>query len=320
MSRVSVIIPTYNRATTVGDAIESVLAQTYQDFEIIVVDDASSDNTAEVVSRYGDRVRYLRRETNGGAAAARNDGIRASVGEFISFLDADDRYLPERLAAAVAFLDGNPEFRAVYTDCEVRDGAGRIVAESMIEASGCWKRLATWRDVACHEPMHTNTITIRRTCFDEVGMFDERLRRGQDSELWLRLSYRFPVAQMRKVSAIFHCRETESSPSGLARRVIPVWHVVLEWLDSGPAADQRFARSRLARAYWLLALGLHWRSNPDAQTARQRAIAYCLEHRLLCYLVGGLMTWHFSPIVSPVWEAYRHLSRAGRRALGAIVR
>jgi hypothetical protein len=238
----------------------------------------------------------------------------------IAFLDADDLYLPRRLEAAVTVLDQSPCLGALYTDCQVRDLDGRIIAKSMIDASGCWKRVASWRDVACHEPMHTNTITIRRECLNEIGPFEEGLRRGQDSELWLRLSYRYPVGQLREVLAIWHRRKMGWSGVGVARRAILVWRTVLEWMDGSSSADIRFARSRLARAHWLLALSLRSEGEADALPARREAISLCVNHRFPLHLVAGSAGWHSPAIVFPMWAAGRCVSRLGRRALATMVR
>jgi len=319
MCRVSVIIPTYNRAHIVGEAIDSVLAQTYRDFEIIVVDDASTDNTQEVLARYlsehGERIRYIRRETNGGAGAARNDGIRASAGEFIAFLDSDDLYLPRRLEAAVAFLNQNADLGGVYTDCQALGPDGQIIARSMVGATSSRKRIRTWRDVACYEPMNTDTITIRRQCLQQVGLFDERLRRGQDSDLWLRLSYHYPVGQWPEVLVIWRRRERKWVTCADARRAIGVWHVVLQWLQSLSPADVRFAKSRLGRAYWLLAVSLREEGDLESLRARQQAAGYSLVNRLLLQLIGGMAAWYV-PALLPLFRGVRrHLFqfRSARR-------
>jgi hypothetical protein len=332
--RVSVIIPCYNGADLVGRALDSLLTQTYRDFEAIVVDDASTDATPDAVGRKRlsfSLLRYLRRETNGGVAAARNDGIRASSGEFICFLDSDDLYLPRRLEQAVDSLDHFPGIRAVHADCEIRGPAGEVLAQSMITAGRCRKPLLTWRDVALHEPVHTNTITVRRSCFDEVGLFDESLRRGQDSEMWLRLSYRHPIAQLPEVAAIWNRRETSWRSTVIARRAIAVWRAVGTWLQAEgnreaphlpppDADDLRFASTRLARAYWRLALALELEEDPEAGPARHEAIAHCLSHlmpgcaatraaMLGAHLAGGIAGWS----ACALWARAR---RAGRAAAG----
>ena len=114
--RVSVIMPAYNYAQFIGAAIESVLGQSWQDWELIIVDDGSTDATPAVIAGFHDpRIRALRRQ-NGGEAAARNSGLDLARGEYISFLDADDLYLPNALADRVAFLETHPEYGVVVCD------------------------------------------------------------------------------------------------------------------------------------------------------------------------------------------------------------
>ena len=132
--RVSVVIPTYNRAGTVGRAIASALAQTDQDREIIVVDDGSTDATAAVVARLGDAVRYVRQE-NRGVAAARNRGIREARGAYVAFLDSDDEWLPEKLDRQVTVLEREPLQRLA------RDG--ELV---VYEHRGFWQPMDTYRE------------------------------------------------------------------------------------------------------------------------------------------------------------------------------
>ena len=115
MPKVSVIIPTYNRSKYVTKAIDSVLAQTYRDFEIIVVDDGSTDNTKEVLKPYTDRIKYLYQE-NTGVSAARNAGIRAAGGQWIAFLDSDDEWLPEKLSIQMDYLSRHNEIVAFITN------------------------------------------------------------------------------------------------------------------------------------------------------------------------------------------------------------
>src|SRR5215471_9220074 len=123
---VSVVIPTYNRADYIGETIESVLQQTYSNIEIIVIDDGSTDNTAQVVERFESRVRYVRQE-NAERGASRNHGLRLAQGEFISFLDSDDLWMPSKAAAAVSLLQENPAIGLVCTDAVQIDGQGKEV-------------------------------------------------------------------------------------------------------------------------------------------------------------------------------------------------
>jgi glycosyltransferase involved in cell wall biosynthesis len=123
MAKVSVIIPTYNRAHVICRAIDSVLAQTYPDYEIIVVDDGSTDQTAHVLSFYTDRIRYIY-QANGGVSKAReNTGIKAAAGEYICFLDSDDAFLPNKLELQVGYLDNHPEIDVVLGGWQIIDDA-----------------------------------------------------------------------------------------------------------------------------------------------------------------------------------------------------
>jgi len=168
---VSVIIPTYNRAHVLARAIQSVLNQTYQDFEIIVVDDGSTDNTEEVIKSFNDpRIRYIRHEENKGAAAARNTGIKAAKGEFIAFQDSDDEWLPKKLEKQMeAFDNASPKVGVVYT--------------GFWSIEGNVKRYSLNKEIVHKEgDIH---------CFKKAGMFDERLHRLIDWELWIRVSKYF---------------------------------------------------------------------------------------------------------------------------------
>jgi hypothetical protein len=214
MPKVSVVIPTHNRAEVVGEAVESVLEQTYRDFEIIVVDDGSTDSTPAAVGRYlashRERVRYLWQE-NAGAPAARNAGMRVATGDYVAFLDSDDLYLPRRLEVGVGALEADPGCGASYVDQRTLDASGDVLLASRISrfggpASG-WILPALLRG----DLIQTNTITIRRQVLDAVGGFDERLWSGQDTDLWWRIAERWPMACVQETLVVI--RELESSLS-----------------------------------------------------------------------------------------------------------
>ena len=143
MARVSVIIPTYNRAVFIADAIQSVLTQTYSDFEIIIVDDGSTDNTREVVGGFNDsRIKYIYQE-NQWAAAARNNGIRASNGEYLSFLDSDDILMENALKKGIQILDEHPEVAFCYTQNYTINESGWIVDLQKKGQKHSWVRKGT---------------------------------------------------------------------------------------------------------------------------------------------------------------------------------
>ena len=190
MPEASVIIPTYNRATMVCEAIDSVFAQTYPDFEIVVVDDGSTDGTEQVLrKRYGDRIRYFYQE-NQGRAVARNRGIRMSTGEYLVFLDSDDWLLPRALEVQAGFLDRNPEVDVVYGDGYYCDAEGRRLQRIAEERPAIPEDGLLAVMVLHNVVVATHSAMVRRRTLDLVGdpWFDEHLRGTEDADLWLRLA------------------------------------------------------------------------------------------------------------------------------------
>lgn len=196
----SVVVPTYKRAHIVGDALRSVLAQTFGDLEVVVVDDGSRDDGAErVVRSLGDRrVRYLR-QPNAGVPAARNAGVAAARASLVSFLDDDDVWVPDKLARDVAFLARHPEAGAVFSDAEKHDGAARVAsftreaplfAQFLRDAGSPGEMLLPQRFLfLCllqEIPILPSTLTVRRESFERVGRFDRAWRAFEDWEFLLR--------------------------------------------------------------------------------------------------------------------------------------
>lgn len=209
MPDVSVIIPTYNYAQFLAESIQSVLQQTYSEFELLVVDDGSTDQTRQVVAQFESdpRVRYLFQE-NRGDAAARNTGINHTTGRFVAFLDSDDLWLPEKLARQVEVLQLRPEISVVYT---------AIVLQQIDEQ----RRLPpppAWRESTLYEELlYRNVITgshssvmIRREVFEQVGLFDDAFRIS-DRDLWRRLAERHGFYRLDEPLVCIRKHEDNSS-------------------------------------------------------------------------------------------------------------
>ena len=185
---VSVIIPTYNRAEYIKAAIASVLAQDFDDFEIIIIDDGSTDDTRGIVAAIADeRIRYLPQE-NKGRSFARNVALRHATGRYIAFLDSDDCYLPGKLSLQVRYMDANPETGMVYTSAHCIDGTGnRLPAQYLATMSGrIYQAVAFFQPVTITLP----TVMVRRALMAETGGFDEAMERFEDTDMWRRLSKR----------------------------------------------------------------------------------------------------------------------------------
>lgn len=188
--KVSVIIPCYNQAQFLTDAIHSVLAQTYRDFEIIVVDDGSTDNTFQVASSFGGPVLCIRQE-NRGLAGARNKGIQHAKGEFIAFLDSDDMWFPRYLAIMLLPFSVFPTIGATYCGWQYVDSAGRLLPRTNIRVVPPEK---TYSAMVFMDFMIPSGVFVRRECFDHLGLFDENLRVAQgceDWDMWLRILSRY---------------------------------------------------------------------------------------------------------------------------------
>ena len=190
---VSVVIPTYNTANLLPDAVESVLTQTYRDFELIVVDDGSTDETPEVMGGYTDDVRYIRKE-NGGSASARNRGIREATGQYVALLDADDLWLPEKLECQMEQFEAQRDLAWSYTDwihVDAETGAPMYHGSQVMSYRGG----DVLRPLLVRLFIPPSTEVIRRDVFEEVGTYDEsELHRiSEDWEFSLQVAERYPV-------------------------------------------------------------------------------------------------------------------------------
>jgi glycosyltransferase involved in cell wall biosynthesis len=189
-SLASVIIPTYNHAQYLGDAISSALQQTYKHVEIIIVDDGSTDNTKEVVSKFGDRVRYIWQE-NRGLSAARNTGIEAATGKMIGLLDADDLYEPGFLATLIPILNSNPMLDGVFCAARTIDTNNNLLPQHIGQAVRPEELRGKLLNGGFFPPL---CMFVRKYCYEESGqLFDESLTALEDWDMWLRFSQRYKI-------------------------------------------------------------------------------------------------------------------------------
>ena len=185
MPKVSVIIPTYNRADMIGDALDSLIQQTSEDWEAIVVDDGSTDDTEAVVSRFADgRIRYLY-QANKGLPGARNTGIRNATGEYIAFLDSDDLFLPDKLKVQSQALDQSPDVGLVASGYVEVDAHLNRLREVQSWHGHPHLGLTDWLQ---NNPFIVNAVLVRKTWLEKAGLFDEAMRYVEDWDVWLRLA------------------------------------------------------------------------------------------------------------------------------------
>jgi len=189
MPRVSVIIPTFNRSKKVVRAIESVLNQSIKDFEIIVVDDGSTDNTNQALARYMSAIKYIRQPVNRGVSAARNIGIKSSTAPWVAFLDSDDYWLNEKLSVQMEFVDSNSGTVACQTE-EIWIRNGRRVNPKRKHKKPSGNIFKESLKLCLVSP---SSVILKRSLFEEVGLFDETFPAAEDYDLWLRISCRHPI-------------------------------------------------------------------------------------------------------------------------------
>ena len=216
MSGVSVIIPTLNRAQKVVRAVVSVFEQTYDDFEIIVVDDGSDDGTIEKLEQFGNRIRCLVNSKTLGVSAARNRAIKVSEAPLIAFLDSDDYWLPQKLKVQTDFFRSNPEAVACQTD-EVWIRKGRRVNPMKKHAKPSGNIFEASLKLCLVSP---SAVMLKRSLLDRVGVFDEEFQVCEDYDLWLRISCLHPVWLIRDKFAVKtggHADQLSSSINGMDR-------------------------------------------------------------------------------------------------------
>lgn len=190
---VSIVIPTYNRAHTLQRAVDSVLIQTYHNSEIVLVDDGSTDGTKELIENQYKNVRYFY-IPHSGVSKARNKGIEKAKGSWISFLDSDDYWLPEKLSSQLSFLKMNPEYKICHAD-EIWIKNGKRINQGKKHHKFTGWFFSPSLHMCLISP---SSVIIHTSVFDEIGVFDEDFKYGEDYELWLRITARYPVGYIDK--------------------------------------------------------------------------------------------------------------------------
>jgi glycosyltransferase involved in cell wall biosynthesis len=261
MPKVSIIIPTYNRAKLLTEAIESVIAQSFTDFEIIVVDDGSSDDTPRIITdlcRMFSEIKYVYQK-NHGVSRARNVGIRESTGEYICFLDSDDLWQKDKLAAQIEFFIQNPSAGVCYTgEIWIRDGKRVNPLKKHAKYSGdIFERCLPLCIISA------SSVMIRRELFDRVGLFDEDLPVCEDYDLWLRIAAHYPVYFIDRLLITKHNQhggpQLSASTWGMDRYRILALEKLLK--SSLTRKQRKLVKREIRRKCWILFRGGFKRGN-----------------------------------------------------------
>ncbi|HXE79727.1 MAG TPA: glycosyltransferase family A protein [Vicinamibacterales bacterium] len=290
---VTVILPTYNRAHLLRRAVDSALAQTFDDFELLIVDDGSTDETSAVARSFTDaRVRYLRQPRNAGVSAARNRGLREARADLIAFLDSDDEWLPEKLALQAGRLERLPErVGLLYGGVLNDDGAG-----------GQWISLPSSRGRVYHELLLANVIhgtsgvMIRRSVVSTIGFFDERIPAIEDYDYWVRLARFFEIDFIDAPLIRYHDAQLgERKSLDSAANIDARW-----WFYRKHAAAMR--RAGVAHLFLRESVRRALRSrNADRRTARRLALQAVLEAPLSRMTIATFMRTAFPRAAHVRW-------------------
>jgi glycosyltransferase involved in cell wall biosynthesis len=247
---VSVIVPVYNGAGTIAATIDSILRQDFHDFELIVVDDGSTDELRDVLSTFDDARIELHSFENRGLAASRNRGIELAAGTYIACIDADDMWTPDKLGEQLRALEGHPEAALAYSLTDHVDERGRFVGHgSHVTQSGdVFETL-----LAGNFLENGSNPMIRRGVFERVGPFDENLNAGEDWDMYLRIAFEYPIVCVPKAQILYrvHAGAMSSDIDRQERACLRVFDNALRRLPEGAGRDRldRLGRANLNRYF-----------------------------------------------------------------------
>ncbi len=251
MPLISVVIPTYNRGYCLNEAIDSVLCQTFTDYEVIVVDDGSTDDTTERLQAYGDQIKVIQGRHEG-VSEARNTGIRAASGEYIAFLDSDDSWFPHKLERVMQVFAGEPSVGMVTSNLQlVRPDTGEILGIKPQSRPG-----KTYQEMLLKGSAQASSGVVRRSCLELVGLFDATVDGMEDFELFLRIAKRFPFRHLEEPLGNYylHVLNTEGSLQRVYGSFITLFERVLSTAgkDGLDRKTVEGLKNRLARYRYLL--------------------------------------------------------------------
>lgn len=278
--QVSVIIPTYNSARFLTNAIDSVFAQTFKDLEVIVIDDGSTDETESLMQEYGSAVRYIRQE-NRGVALTRNHGIDESRGRYVAFLDADDVWLPHKLELQLAALRGKNHFRACYSAYSVADDNLRPIAVNRSDRRGSALEDLLLRGNVVATP---STVLCERSLLDVAGGFDPAMSQCADWDMWVRLAAFTEFLYLDEALVTYRRHDQNMSRDASLLELDSILVLEKGFAMSGlPESLRAERRSAFARNFMVLA-GTYFHAGRYADFARCVTRAVSMDVKQVAYL------------------------------------
>jgi glycosyltransferase involved in cell wall biosynthesis len=318
--KVTVVIPLFNKALHIRRAVESVLNQSFQEFEIVVVDDGSTDDGAEIVRSMTDARIRLFQQPNRGVSSARNKGIKEARHELISFLDADDNY--------------NPDFLAIIVDLAARhEGAGaygtsfEIIKENLrrgISRPSSLREAAGAKDILIHDffkdalsgwVIWSSATAVPKKTFDAVGLFPEGVPLGEDWDMWMRIGARFPIAVSSYIGAIYHREASNRTDTGRIRGIeFELVRTGLRLLSSAPLDEEKRRHLREFVSKFQIITARQW----ILLGQRSRARNLLLQCRTKRFIVSKAWWLAWTLVPTAVTIRAERLYRGWRRRAGLV--
>ncbi|MBD2778481.1 glycosyltransferase family 2 protein [Iningainema tapete] len=313
MLKVSVIIPAYNAMTYLPKTLESVLQQTFTDFEVLIINDGSSDNIVQWAEQIVDsRVKLISQE-NQRLAAARNTGIAHAQGEYIAFLDADDLWEPTKLEKQVRCLEEHPKVGLVHSWTLLVDSEGKVtgkVLKSQIEGDA-------WQQIVQKNTVVVSSVIVRSSCLETVGVFDRDLHYCEDYDMWIRLASRYPFAVVKE--PLTRYRLHPGTLSTHCQGVLQSFRILIERAFQSAPIELLYLRNR---GYGNENLYLAWRSlnNQDYKQAihfQEQALAHypqlrysweCIRLGLAIAVMQLLKPDGYSKVLELIYTLRRRIS------------
>jgi glycosyltransferase involved in cell wall biosynthesis len=305
MPKVSVVIPAFNAAEYLVESIQSVLAQDFKDIEIIIVDDASTDNTEEVVASFGNpAISYIRlRENHGGPSRPRNVGVKAANGEYISLFDSDDIMLPGLIGKASLCLDINQDIGMVFADAVRMDSDNKVAGDRYLSKHKEFHSLDKTHIgdgsyvIEARDSFHllfrenfvpTSSVIVRRSVFDDVGLFDESLTNADDWDMWFRIAKQYPLGFLDVIGYKYRVQHGSISHRGVSLTNNRIRVVRKQMKSDVPKYVLHSARSKIAQN--LYGIGYYYQSRGELSEARTYYIKSLREILYYPSLRGVLIT------------------------------
>ena len=283
-SKVSIIMPVLNGEQYIVEALDSILAQTYGNYELVAVDDGSTDRTREILHEYGKKLelRYVHHPACKGIARSVNDGIKNSTGEYITFLDHDDVWCPDLLETHATYLDAHPDVGMVHSDFQTIDRDGNVIEESVARCRNRKRPSGhVFRDLFMDSFIAASSTMIRKECFDRLGGFDETLHWG-DYHLWLRIARFYKIDYCQKVLTKYRQHGGQSTrsydgqpPDKQSVAMIAIEKLLETYPEIREELGSKTIRRRMGMLYFDMAYNWLWRGAPrNARICLRQAIRH----------------------------------------------